>query len=51
MKCANCGKAEGEHHSKTKGCPIGRKDRVMGYTMFSETEKFKEKKVRHRENT
>ena len=41
IRCKNCGKPKDHHNATTKGCPIGKKHRTLGYTAFSETKFFK----------
>jgi hypothetical protein len=45
VKCLNCKKDKLAHHSRTKGCPVGRKTRI-GYTNFSSTQFFKSRKIK-----
>lgn len=42
VKCKHCGKRSGVHLAKTQACPIGQKTRI-GYTNFSQTQKFEQK--------
>ena len=39
-KCKNCGKSAVHHNAKTKACPFGRKNRVVGYIWYSKTDVF-----------
>ena len=46
VKCIYCGKDKGHHLAKTHFCPVGQKQRTMGYTQFSSTQRFSPKPLR-----
>lgn len=36
-ECSVCGKSRGNHKADTMQCPMGRKDRTLGYSSYSST--------------
>lgn len=46
IKCKHCGKDKGNHQAKTHNCPVGPKDRTLGYLHFDKTHTFEAKPSR-----
>lgn len=42
-KCVWCGRKKGEHRARTMNCPMGKKHRILGFTDFNPTEKFRQR--------
>jgi len=42
-KCANCGKAKGDHLAGIMSCPVGCKNRVHGYSTYHKCQTFQPK--------